>query len=133
MTKYFSKPHKKFLLKAHLIFVVKYRKNLLSNKSLNDTIMFACNSAATKNFQIDLMKSDKNHIHFMINYDPDVSISQIVRRLKQFSCVQVWKMHGNILLKHFWKDKIFWTKGYFACSVGNASAEIIQKYIENQG
>jgi putative transposase len=73
--------------------------------------MFACNSATTKNFQIDLMKSDKNHIHFMINYDPDVSISQIARRLKQFSCVQVWKMHSDILIKHFWKDKIFWTKG----------------------
>lgn len=133
MTNYFSKPHKKISLKAHLIFVVKYRKKLLSEDSVNNTILSACNSATTKNFQIDLMKSDKNHIHFMINYDPDISISQIVRRLKQFSSTQVWKMHNKFLMKHFWKEKTFWTKGYFACSVGDASIDIIQKYIENQG
>ena len=27
----------------------------------------------------------------------------------------------------------FWTDGYFACSEGNVSEEMLQKYIENQG
>jgi len=32
------------------------------------------------------------------------------------------------------KDHIqFWTDGYFACSVGNVSEEILKQYIENQG
>ena len=29
--------------------------------------------------------------------------------------------------------KIFWSDGYFVCSVGNASAETVRKYIQEQG
>ena len=32
-----------------------------------------------------------------------------------------------------WKEHTFWTDGYFACSVGNISEEMLRKYIENQG
>ncbi|MCI9665568.1 MAG: IS200/IS605 family transposase, partial [Lachnospiraceae bacterium] len=27
--------------------------------------------------------------------------------------------------------RTFWTDGYFACSVGNVSEEMLKKYIEN--
>lgn len=33
----------------------------------------------------------------------------------------------------FGKNIPFWTDGYFACSVGNVSEEMLKKYIENQG
>ena len=33
----------------------------------------------------------------------------------------------------FWKEKTFWSDGYFVCSTGNANMEIIKKYIETQG
>ena len=32
-----------------------------------------------------------------------------------------------------WNDKLLWTRGYFASSIGNASAETIQAYIDAQG
>ena len=38
----------------------------------------------------------------------------------------------NYLRKHFWKEHTFWTDGYFVCSVGNVSEEMLRKYIENQ-
>ena len=44
-----------------------------------------------------------------------------------------WKRYPNYLRKHFWKEHTFWTDGYFACSVGNVSEEMLKKYIENQG
>ena len=31
------------------------------------------------------------------------------------------------------KEHTFWTDGYFVCSVGNVSEEMLRKYIENQG
>ncbi len=37
------------------------------------------------------------------------------------------------LQKHFWKEHTFWTDGYFACSVGSVSEEMLRRYIENQG
>ena len=39
----------------------------------------------------------------------------------------------HILSKQYWKKKIFWSDGYFACSIGEVSSATIQKYIENQG
>ena len=35
--------------------------------------------------------------------------------------------------KHFWKERTFWSDGYFCCTIGNASQETIRQYIESQG
>ena len=85
----------------------------------------------TKDFSIIVMESDCNHIHIMIDYDPKVSILQIVRRLKQISTHDIWLKYD--LSKFLWKEKTFWSDGYFACSIGDASEETIRRYIEQQG
>ena len=81
------------------------------------------------------METDCDHIHLLIDYDPKVSILQIVRRIKQETTFELWKRHENYYLKnHFWKERTFWSDGYFTCSVGNVvSYEIIKEYIKNQG
>ena len=33
----------------------------------------------------------------------------------------------------FYRERTFWTDGYFIASVGNVSQETIRRYIENQG
>ena len=32
----------------------------------------------------------------------------------------------NYPKRHFWKEKTFWTDGYFICSVGNVSEETLK-------
>jgi putative transposase len=39
----------------------------------------------------------------------------------------------EFLHKHFWKEKTFWTNGYFICSLGEATPKTIRNYIKNQG
>ena len=130
---YKSKNHSKYSLKVHLVFVVKYRKKLL-----NPEIDFFIKQkflqiAERSDFEIELMESDKDHIHLLIDYEPKVSILQIVRRLKQESTIDLWRVHENELKKHCWKERTFWSDGYFACSIGEgASYETIQQYIKNQ-
>jgi putative transposase len=84
-------------------------------------------------FEIEIMESDVNHIHFLIKYIPRLSISSIVRKLKQESTFHIWCMHQGFLLNQFWNEKTFWSDGYFACSIGEASPETIRQYILNQG
>ena len=79
------------------------------------------------------MESDNNHIHLLLSYSPDVSITSIVRKLKQKSTIELWKKHKDYLKKCFWKEHTFWSDGYFVCSIGEANPETIRKYIENQG
>lgn len=83
---YKSKNHSKYNLKAHLVFVVKYRKKLLTSNIENFVKHKFLQIAKHSNFNIELMEIDqKDHIHLLIDYEPKISILQIVRRLKQKS------------------------------------------------
>ena len=69
----------------------------------------------------------------MIETEPTMSISKIVNLMKSYTTYHIWKRYPDYLRKHFWKEHTFWTDGYFVCSVGNVSEEMLGKYIENQG
>jgi putative transposase len=56
-----------------------------------------------------------------------------VRRLKQASTFQLWKSYEADLKQRFWKERTFWSDGYFCCTIGNASQEAIRHSIANQG
>ena len=82
---------------------------------------------------IRYMETDKEHIHYMIETEPTMSISKIVNLMKSYTTYHIWKRYPQYLRKQFWKEHTFWTDGYFACSVGNVSEEMLKRYIENQG
>lgn len=131
---YISTNRSKHYLKCHLIFVCKYRKPMLVGQ-LNDDIKQIFQSIANvSDFEIEVMETDKDHVHFLIRYIPRLSIAQIVRRLKQESTYHIWRSsHRSFLFKHFWKEHTFWSDGYFVCSIGEASPDTIREYILNQG
>ena len=91
------------------------------------------NISDLSDFNIEVMETDKDHIHMMICSEPKLSPLQIVRRLKQMSTTAIWKRHENYLRHVFYWENTFWTDGYFVSSVGNVSQETIKKYIEKQG
>ena len=130
---YISTNRSKHNLKIHLIFVCKYRKNLLMNKINDDMKIIIRNIESKSDFDILEMETDKDHIHLMIQFPPRVAISAIVNRIKSLSTYNIWRQNYYFLSKQFWKEKTFWTDGYFVCSIGEASPETIQKYIQNQG
>lgn len=132
-TKYTSTNRSKYYLKCHLILVCKYRKKLLVSQ-LNDDMKYIFNTIATNSdFDIEIMESDLDHIHFLLSYNPSLSIAQIVRRLKQESTRKIWLSHSRKLRNHFWRKKQFWSDGYFIASIGEASTNTIQQYILSQG
>lgn len=130
---YISRNHSKFLIKYHVILVCKYRKKLLIGEMEYDMKQIMQNISDLSDFNIEVMETDKDHIHMMICSKPKLSPLQIVRRLKQMSTTSIWKKHGNYLRHLFYREKTFWTDGYFVALVGNVSQETIKKCIENQG
>lgn len=119
---------------VHLIFVCKYRKKLLVRFD-NQVKRILNDIAKEKDFEIIKMEVDKDHIHLLVNYNPTQSILEVVRLLKQISTYRIWRQNNNhiYLTKQFWKEKTFWSDGYFACSIGNVSKEVIENYIQSQG
>jgi putative transposase len=117
----------KYLLLVHLIFVVKYRKKLL--RKYGDEVKAKMIEISTRsNFEIDTIEVDADHVHLLVSYEPHISISQIVRVLKGETTHDLWANHEPALNLQFWKKHIFWSPSYFACSVGNASQEVIRIY-----
>lgn len=111
----------RYLLQIHLIFVVKYRKKILIGKFNNDVIQKLFFISEKYDFEIKNMNSDIDHLHMLISMKPSVSVSQLVRVLKQESTIYIWKEYSDFLKSHFWKEHTFWSDGYFVASIGNAN------------
>jgi putative transposase len=108
-------------------------KTLLIGNLNEDMKTILENITNNSDFSIEVMESDINHIHFLIRYIPRLSVSSIVRKLKQESTKQIWSLYSDVLSQEFWLEKTFWSDGYFVCSIGEASPETIREYILNQG
>ena len=79
------------------------------------------------------METDKDHIHFLMSYDVIDRICDMVKIMKQETAHYLWTKYADSLSKQYWKKRIFWSDGYFDCSVGEVSLSTIQKYIKSQG
>ncbi len=82
-------------------------------------------------FSVEEIEIDRDHIHILLRISPRYAVGQHVRRIKQQTNRLIWSRYPN-LKKQFWLENTFWSDGYFACSVGNAFADTIRKYIQEQ-
>ena len=123
----------KYSLKVHIVLVTKYRKKLLKGSIADDVKQKIFDIANTRGYEIIAMETDKDHMHFLISYDTTDRFCDIVKIVKQETTYYLWQKYGSFLSKQYWKKRIFWSDGYFACSIGEVSSATIQKYIESQG
>ena len=124
---------RKYSLKVHIVLVTKYRKKLLKGSIADDVKQKIFDIANTRGYEIIAMETDKDHMHFLISYDTTDRVCDIVKIVKQETTYYLWQKYGSFLSKQYWKKRIFWSDGYFACSIGEVSSATIQKYIESQG
>lgn len=109
-------------------------KKLLSSNSIrNDRKHLSKEICMRHNVDIAYMETEKDHIHDMIETEPNSNLSNLVRTMKRYTTYHIGRKYRNYLSKCFWKEHTFWTEGYFICSVGNVSEKIRKEYIENQG
>lgn len=130
---YKRKNRAKYSLKAHLVFVCKYRKKLLRgdfDKDIRQWIYSICSRMDT---ELHETESDRDHIHLLISYNVTDRICDIVKRIKQETVYKAWAKYPSYLKKYFRKEKTLWSDGYFAGSIGEVSEETIRQYIKNQG
>lgn len=131
--RYYRHNRRKYSLKVHIVLVTKYRKQLLQGSIADDVKQKILDIANTRGYEIIAMETDKDHIHFLLSYDATDRVCDIVKIVKQETTYSLWQKYNSVLSKQYWKKKIFWSDGYFACSIGEVSSATIQKYIESQG
>jgi putative transposase len=124
--------HSNYKLTAHVVLVTKYRKKAISEKVLlrlkeifTDTLIkWECNLVE--------FNGESDHIHLLIDYKPDISLSKLIANLKTVSSRLIRRDFPELASKYFYNKPYFWTGAYFVASCGGVTVTQLKKYVENQ-
>jgi len=130
MRMYRTGAHTKTDLKAHVVWIPKYRKRVLLGKVAERTRDILRQIAAEHELEIISGKVAVDHIHMFISYRPTQNISKVMQYLKGTSS-RILLQEFQHLKQQFW-GRHLWARGYLAVSSGTITDEMIQQYIDEQ-
>jgi putative transposase len=114
--------------KYHVIWCPKYRRSVLVDgvdTRLQEIIQQVCTECAAEIFTLEVMP---DHVHLLVEVDPQYGIHRLVRSLKGRS--------SRLLRQEFphLRSRLptLWTNSYLVSTVGGAPLEILKQYIEQQ-
>jgi putative transposase len=132
MDEHIYKRHNKTLLLYHLVFPVKYRKKVIEGK-ISEFIKDICLEIGDR-YEIQFIEigTDEDHIHFLVQSIPTMTVAKIVTIIKSITGREVFRKFPEVK-RELWGGN-FWTSGYYANTVGQyGNMEVIRRYVENQG
>ena len=126
--KYKSNHNVVYSCKYHVVWCPKYRRSVLTDEIAERLKELIQETASGINADIIEMEIMPDHVHLLMEVDPQYGINRAVRHIKGVS--------SHILRTEFpsLKSRLptLWTTSYFVSTVGGAPLEAIKKYIENQ-
>ena len=123
--------HAVYDIKYHLVWIPKYRKDILSGEVGEYLKEVFQRIAEEYELVIDTMEVMEDHVHIFVEVPPRYSPARVVQIMKSISAREVFKEYPEIR-KQLWAGEL-WNDGYFVRSVGDkVTADIIRKYIKYQ-
>ena len=121
-----------FDLTYHLVLVTKWRR-----PALTPAIRVRFKEIADKvldEWDCSLIECDgeADHVHLLFRAHPALGLSRLVNNLKTITSRLLRKNFSVDLAKFYWKP-VLWHGAYYVGSVGNASLDVVKKYVEQQG
>ncbi len=114
--------------KYHVVWCPKYRRRVLMGEvetRLEEIIRQTAAELQTEVIELEIMP---DHVHLLVEVDPQFGIHKLVKRVKGRS--------SRLLRQEFPKLKsrlpTLWTNSYFVSTVGGAPLATVKQYIENQ-
>ncbi|WP_334062937.1 IS200/IS605 family transposase [Limimaricola cinnabarinus] len=122
--------HVVFNIHVHLVFVTKYRRNVLSEPAIDD--LRSIFSKVCGDFEAKLVECDgeDDHVHLLITYPPKVALSKLVNSLKGVSSRRLREQRPEITDRY--REGVLWSPSYFAASCGGAPLSMIADYVKSQ-
>lgn len=123
--------HSVFSLNYHLVLVVKYRRNAITDEiSVRLRDIFE-NIQPTYKITLSEWNHDTDHIHALFKAHPKSELSKFLNAYKSASS-RLIKKEFPCIRKQLWKE-YFWSRSFCLISTGGAPIEVIRQYIERQG
>jgi putative transposase len=109
----------------HIIISVKNRKSLIPKENLEEVFNHFTGFLRRKGQNPIRVGGVSNHIHLFIGFKPGVTLTTLVRDLKNNST-------NFINLQDWMREKFAWQNGYGAFSYSSSQVEQVSDYIKNQ-
>lgn len=127
-TEYKSNRNIVYSCKYHIVWCPKYRRKVLVGDvevRLKELLLECAEKMHADILEMEVMP---DHIHLLLEVDPQTGVHKVVRRMKGYS--------ARILRSEFHhlttKLPTLWTNSYFISTVGGAPLDAVKHYIENQ-
>ena len=114
--------------KYHVVWCPKYRRKVLVGDvehRLKELVVEISNELKSEVIELE---TDVDHIHILVEVDPQFGIANYVRKLKGRTS-RTLRDEFPHLRKRL---PTLWTNSYFVSTVGGAPLEVIKQYIQNQ-
>lgn len=126
-----SSSHSVYSLNYHLIFCVKYRRNVLTDQistRLKDIVI-----GISKDFQVKIIEqeTDKDHIHILFKTKPTANMTKYINSIKGVSSRILFQEFPEIKMK-LWKGHL-WSTSYCLLTTGQTTLDVLKRYVESQG
>ena len=119
-----------FFIQYHIVWCVKYRHKVLID-DIDKKLKEILNQIATDNgFTISEIESDCDHVHLLIDCNPQHSIPNFIKALKGVSARLLFKEFPQ-LKKKLWGGNL-WNPSYFVATASEHTEAQIRQYIQNQ-
>jgi len=128
LIKYKNNNNVVYSCKYHVVWCPKYRRSVLVegvDERLKSIIMEVAETTGSEVIEMEIMP---DHVHLLVECDPQFGINKLIRMMKGRS--------SRYLRSEFpWlKSRIpsLWTNSYFVSTVGGTTLDVVKQYIENQ-
>jgi putative transposase len=122
--------HCVFALHAHLVFVTKYRRAVLTPAAIAD--LRSIFDEVCDDFGAFLAECDgeDDHVHLLVEFAPTLALSKLVNVLKGVSSRLLRKRHSDLAARY--RNGVLWSPSYFAASCGGAPLSMVAQYVRDQ-
>ena len=130
MAEYRRGSHTVYRLHYHFVFITKYRKPVLKGEvasKCRELIREICRSEDAEILKGHVLP---DHVHLLLSLGPQKAPSQVMQAIKGKSSHHLLANYRT-LSREFW-GRHLWARGYFVCTSGNVTDEMLKRYIETQ-
>lgn len=120
--------HTVYDLRVHLVWITKYRYEVLDNTIGNRTRELVRQYCLNNDINILRGVVSKDHVHLYVSYPPNLSVSDMMKNIKGMTSRKLQQEYPN-LGKSYW-GKHFWAVGYGAFSAGEVNDKTIKNYLK---
>ena len=116
----------------HIICPAKYRRKVFT-EAVEDTLKSIC-LGISERYEINFIEvgADKDHVHFLIQSIPSISVINIVKTIKSITAKEIFSKHKEV--KQFLWGGHLWTSGFYANTVDQyCNEKILKEYVQKQG